>query len=119
MAFKKLRSTQRATHSAAGGHVRNSPTGHDPHRAGATPQLLKDYPSADNDPLHFGPREGRETYRLTNTTIERTRTTASKLSRRFTKFIQNMHGQVKIPHDLIGGGNDSVKTLDVGQIPED
>jgi hypothetical protein len=117
--FKKLRSTQRASHSGASGRLAGGPTGHNPHTAGAEPTDLPAHPSADARELHFGERQGHETLRLSNITNERTRTTANPLARRFTKFIQNMHGQVQIPHDVVGPHDTAAKTLDVGQIPED
>jgi hypothetical protein len=123
---RKPRSTQRPKHSDADGHLPRSPTGHNPHRPGATPELLSPHPSADNSTPHFGPREGHVKQRLTNITVERARTTASPMARRLTKFTTNMHGQVKIPHNLIspdretsGDTADSMRCLDVGQVPED
>lgn len=125
--YRKPRSTQKARHQASSGHVRRSPTGHDPHRA--DPAQLSDFPSGTNTAPHFGPREGRECYPLDRVTTERARTRPHALAKRFTKFIQNMTGQVKVPRvigpripgeaRLAGDQPESLKALDVGQIPED
>jgi hypothetical protein len=127
MAFRKLRSTQTARHPHSDGHVRHSPTKHDPHRE-ATPQATRvAAPTADNQPpIHFGPRRNHERIRLTNISVERARDNPHPLSRRFTKFSTNYTGQVRIPKDLISrerssssGDPDGQRMLDVGQVPED
>lgn len=122
--FRKLRSSQKPGHQASSGHVRRSPTGHDPHRA--DPAQLSDFPTGTNTPPHFGPREGRECYPLDRVTTERARTRPHALAKRFTKFITNMTGQVKVPKAIdakdkstSGYQVDSPRCIDVGQIPED
>jgi hypothetical protein len=126
--YRKPRATQLANHGNADGHVQNSPAPHDPHVAGASPGRLKAQPSADNYAVHFGPRVDRvgiDNKRLTNITNERARSNPHPLSRRMTKFITNMRGQVRVPKVL--GKTRSTATdqefgeryLDVGQVPED
>lgn len=127
--FRKPRSNQKARHKAADGHVHRSPTGHDPHVRGADPGRLKADPSADNYPVHFGARPGRveeHNKRLSNITNERVRVNPHPLVRRFTKFITNFRGQVRIPHNLLkadrypaGDQGEAGRCIDVGQIPED
>jgi hypothetical protein len=121
MAYRKPRTTQRPRHDHSSGHIARSPTGHDPHRV--APVALNAHPSGNQESPHFGPRKNHTDLRLTNITVERTRNNPHSLSKRMTKFITNMHGQVKVPNDVVGrkgtvvpGG---VKCLDVGQIPED
>jgi hypothetical protein len=124
--FKKPRSTQRPNHSFQGGFVPRSPTAHNPHAPGALPEAFRtDQPSVKGTG-HFGPRVSHEKLRLTNITVERARTNASAMARRFTKFLTNFHGQVKIPTNLLSpdreslsGDADGQRHLDVGQIPED
>lgn len=123
--YRKPRSTQRARHQAADGHLARSPKPHDPHRREGDPTVaLKDDPVGLHTPPEFGDRmDHRNVKRLTNITIERTRNNANRLARRFTKFIEIMSGQVRIPRDVVGrqgtvipGG---VKCLDIREIPED
>jgi hypothetical protein len=118
--MRKPFSTTRHRHSGVGGHVKRSPTGHDPARS--NPALLTDFPSGVGS--DFGARgDRRDVVRQSNITIDRRRTTPSPLAKRNTKFITRFTGQVQIPRDTIGrkgtvvdGG---VKCLDVGQVPED
>jgi hypothetical protein len=65
--------------------------------------------------------------RISNITVERQRTDPNPLAKRFTKFIHNYHGQVRIPRDLLSANRLSgdsrdpqgQRHIDVGQIPED
>jgi hypothetical protein len=120
--FRKLRTTQKHRHQAADGHVRHSPTGHDPHRS--DPAGLTHAPSATHKPADWGPRaERREVIRQSNITVDRRRNKPHKLAKRNTKFITNFSGQVKIPRNTVGGEGmivgGGVKRIDVGQVPED
>lgn len=127
MSYRKPRSTQRNRRSTADGHVPRSPAPHDPHRAGAEPGRLRDTPTADNYPVHWGPRvnrTGEDNKRLTNITNERARGNPHPLAKRMTKFITNMRGQVRIPVDVVGGRGTfvpgGVKCLEeIYRIPED
>lgn len=127
---RKPRSTQRRKHNYSDGFVPRGPTAHNPHVPAATPEAgLTEHPSGSNSPTHFGPRvdrTGEDNKRLSNITNERARAAPHRLSRRFTKFITNMHGQVKVPHNLLspdryssGAQEDAERCLDVGQVPED
>jgi hypothetical protein len=121
MAYRKPRTTQRPRHDHSSGHVARSPTGHDPHRH--APVALAAHPSGNHEIPHFGPRKNREMLRLTNITDERARTNPHRLSKRMTKFITNMHGQVNVPNDVVGRRGTVVpggtKCLDIYEIPED
>lgn len=127
--YRKPNTTTKHRHKAADGHLKNSPAPHDPHVRGAPPGRLKTEPSGDNYPVHFGPRAdrvGEDNKRLTNITNERARPHPHSLARRFTKFITNIRGQVKIPRNLLssdrptaGQQADAERCIDVGQIPED
>jgi hypothetical protein len=87
-----------------------------------------EHPSGDNYPAHLdGERRGHETLKISNITHERTNLNAHPLRKRFTKFTQNYHGQVRIPRDLLSANRLSgdlsdpqgQRHIDVGQIPED
>jgi hypothetical protein len=122
--MRKPFSTTRHRHSGVGGHVKRSPTGHDPGRS--SPALLRDFPSGVGS--DFGARgERRDVVRQSNITIDRRRSTPNPLGKRMTKFITNVTGQVQIPRNLLSSKrmSDSERDshgqrhLDVGQVPED
>jgi hypothetical protein len=71
-------------------------------------------PSGNLEHQQYGPRVGHDVQRLTEITLERTRTDAHPLACRSTKFITNFKGQVRYPRVMVEGCH-----LDVGQVPED
>jgi hypothetical protein len=123
--YRKPRATQRANHGDADGHVPRSPDGHSPSNHGMPTGRLSTHPTANNEPVNFGPRRNHDVLRQSQITNERTRTNPHPLSRRMTKFIQNMRGQVRIPKVIDPSRATETdqqfgeRCLDVGQVPED
>jgi hypothetical protein len=71
---------------------------------------------------HEDRKATRRVMRLSPTTVERSRTDANPLLKRFTNFRFNFRNPIQIPKNLIHPGRkrqDNRFHLDVGQIPEE
>ena|ERR1700684_4386059 len=96
---KTLRSTQRAKHSKADGHMEGSPT-----------------------PFNRDTPRPVEIRRLSNITIERKRLNPSPMAKHFTNFAPVIRGQVRIPKDIVSSnrdGQDGRLIVSAGDYPED
>lgn len=82
---------------------------------------VKNVSTPRKSPL-FGPRTGHDKQRLSPTTIERAQTNPNRMSRFFTRFIQDFSSPIEIPKNIVHPGRgtqDGRFHLDVGQIREE